>query len=136
MAYFLAKTEPLVYSIDQLRDDKRTIWDGIKNPQALRAVRSMTPGDRIFIYHSGGQTAVVGLAEVLSPSRPDPKDPKSDVVEVGYLTHLDPPTTLREIKLSQLFEDFALVRQSRLSTMAVPDEFVDWMRTRYPGVTF
>lgn len=136
MAYFLAKTEPLVYSIDQLRDDKRTIWDGIKNPQALRAVRSMTPGDRIFIYHSGGQTAVVGLAEVLSPSRPDPKDPKSDVVEVGYLTHLDPPTTLREIKLSQLFEDFALVRQSRLSTMAVPDEFVDWMRTRYLGVTF
>ncbi len=133
MNYYLAKTEPSSYSIDQLRLDKKTMWDGIRNPQALRAVRAMKPGDRVFIYHSGGQSAIVGLAKVLSEARPDPSDPKSAVVEVGYLTHLDPPTSLAEVKSSHLFDEWSLVRQSRLSTMAVPVEFVEWMRKRYPG---
>lgn len=131
--YYLAKTEPLVYSIDRLRQDKKTIWDGIKNPQALKAVRSMRPGDRVFIYHTGGQSAVVGVGEVVSESRPDPKDAKSAVVEIRYLAHLEPPTTLAEIKASHRFDDWSLVRQSRLSTMAVPADFVDWMRKRYPS---
>jgi predicted RNA-binding protein with PUA-like domain len=91
----------------------------------------MQSGDRIFIYHSGGQSAVVGLAKVLSAPRPDPKDPKSMVVDLGYLAHLT-PVTLAEIKQSKLFEDWALVRQSRLSTMAAPDRFVDWIRERNP----
>ena len=94
----------------------------------------MKPGDRVFIYHSGGQSSVVGLAEVISESRPDPKDPKSAVVEVKYLTHFDPPTSLAEVKSTHLFDDWSLVRQGRLSTMAVPDEFVEWIRKRYPGV--
>jgi predicted RNA-binding protein with PUA-like domain len=94
----------------------------------------MQPGDRVFIYHSGGQSAVVGLAEVLSESRPDPKDPKSAVVEIKYIAHIDPPTSLAEVKSSHLFDDWSLVRQSRLSTMAAPPEFVEWMRERYPGV--
>ena len=130
MNYFLAKTEPTVYSIDQLQQDMRTTWDGVKNPQALRAVRSMEPGDRIFIYHSGGQAAVVGLAEVVAPVRNEANLP---VVDVGYLTHLSPPTTLVEVKGSGLFLDFALVRQGRLSTMEVPASFVEWMRERYPA---
>jgi predicted RNA-binding protein with PUA-like domain len=130
--YYLAKTEPASYSIDQLRLDKSTVWDGIRNPQALRAVRQMKPGDRVFIYHTGGESAIVGLAKVLSEARPDPNEPKSVVVEVGYLTHLVPPTSLAEIKSSHLFDDWSLVRQGRLSTMAVPVEFVEWMRKRYP----
>jgi predicted RNA-binding protein with PUA-like domain len=134
MNYFLAKSEPSVYSIDDLKRDKATVWDGIKNPQALQAVRKMVPGDRVFIYHSGGASAVVGVAKVTSESRPDPKDDKSAVVDLAYLMHLDPPTTLAEIKQSKLFEDWSLVRQSRLSTMQAPEEFVDWMRERYPGV--
>jgi predicted RNA-binding protein with PUA-like domain len=133
MNYFLAKSEPGVYSIDDLKRDKTTVWDGIKNPQALQAVRSMKPGDRLFIYHSGGVSAIVGLAEITSESRPDPKNPRSAVVDVTYIAHLDPPTTLAEIKQSKLFEDFALVRQSRLSTMAVPAKFVSWLRKRYPS---
>jgi predicted RNA-binding protein with PUA-like domain len=133
--YYLAKTEPLVYSIDGLRQDKKTVWDGIKNPQALKAVRMMRPSDRIFIYHSGGQSAVVGLAEVASESRPDPKDGKSAVVDIRYLAHLEPPTTLAEIKATHLFDDWALVRQGRLSTMSVPAEFVQWMKGRYPAAT-
>ena len=132
-SYYLAKTEPSSYSIDQLRSDLRTVWDGIRNPQAVRAVRAMKPGDRVFIYHSGGQSAVVGLATVAGPPRPDPKDAKSWVVDLEYLMHLDPPVTLREIKSTARFEDWALVKQGRLSTMAVPQEFVNWMRERYPG---
>ena len=132
MTYYLAKTEPLVYSIDQLRQDKRTTWDGIRNPQALQAVKQMQPGDRIFIYHTGGQSAIAGLAEVVSASRPDPKDDKLAVVDVKYVTHLEPPTTLAEIKAGHLFDDWALVRQGRLSTMTAPAKFVEWMRERYP----
>ena len=74
MNYFLAKTEPQVYSIDDLAAEKSTVWDGIKNPQALAAVRAMQPGDRVLIYHSGAGAAIAGMAEVASAPRPDPKD--------------------------------------------------------------
>jgi predicted RNA-binding protein with PUA-like domain len=134
VTYFLAKTEPSTYSIDDLKRDGSTTWDGIKNPQALHAVRSMKPGDRVFIYHSGGTSQIAGLAQVTSEARTDPNDPKSAVVDLKYLAHLDPPTTLAEVKASKLFESWALVRQSRLSTMAAPEDFVSWIRKRYLGV--
>ena len=54
MNYFLAKSEPGTYSIDDLERDRKTVWDGVTNPQAVRAIRSMKPGDKVFIYHSGG----------------------------------------------------------------------------------
>src|SRR3954452_4224297 len=130
-AYFLAKTEPSSYSIDRLKQEQQTTWDGVRNPQALQAIRTMKPRDRVFIYHSGGQSAVVGLAEVTSEPRPDPKDEKSAAVDLKYLAHLEPPTTLAEVKGSGLFADWSLVRQSRLSTMAAPESFVTWMRERY-----
>ena len=128
--YFLAKTDPETYSIDDLQRDKKTAWDGVSNPQAVRALKEMHPGDRVFVYHSG--SGVVGLAIVRSAARPDPKNPKSAVVDFEYAGRLDPPTLLSEIKSSKLFEDWALVRQGRLSTMSAPDTFVDWMRERYP----
>jgi len=131
--YFLAKTEPAVYSIDNLRADFKTIWDGVRNPQALQAIRSMRKGDRVFIYHSGGVSSFVGLAEVASDPHPDAKNEKLTVVELKYLRHLEPPTSLADVKGSGLFADFALVRQSHLSTMSVPEPFVDWIRQRYPG---
>lgn len=93
----------------------------------------MLPGDRVFIYHSGGVSAVVGLAEVVSLPADDPKDPKSAVVDLRYLQHLEAPVKLAEIKAESQFADWALVRQSRLSTMAAPDKFVQWMRKRFPG---
>jgi predicted RNA-binding protein with PUA-like domain len=132
MHYYLAKTEPTVYSIDDLKRDKKTVWDGVTNPQAVRAIKDMQPGDRVFIYHSGGVSAIVGVALVLSPGRPDPKNPKSAVVDLEYLLHLDEPVTLAEIKQSKLFDDWALVRQGRLSTMLVPEKFVSWLREKYP----
>src|SRR6185437_3696925 len=77
MRYFLANTEPSSYSIEQLEREKRTTWDGVKNAQAVRAIREMRPHDKVFIYHSGDEPGVVGLARVASEPRDDPKDPKS-----------------------------------------------------------
>ncbi|HLK46876.1 MAG TPA: EVE domain-containing protein [Bryobacteraceae bacterium] len=132
MAYFLAKTDPETYSIDDLEREKKTVWDGVTNPQAVRAIRDMKPGDRVFVYHSGGVSGIVGLASVESEPRPDSKNSKSAVVELAFRGRLDPPTTLAEIKQSGQFADWALVRQGRLSTMAAPEKFVAWMQKRYP----
>jgi|SRR5689334_6475220 predicted RNA-binding protein with PUA-like domain len=132
MRYFLAKTDPETYTIDQLEHDKKTVWDGVTNPQAVRAIRSMKAGDRVFIYHSGGVSGVVGMAAIKSDGRDDPKNSKSAVADFEFLARLDPPTSLTEIKQSGKFDDWALVRQSRLSTMEAPEKFVEWMRGRYP----
>ena len=133
MNYFLAKTDQGTYSIDDLEREHRTTWDGVTNPQAVRAIKEMQPGDRVFIYHSGGVSAIVGLAAVRSAARADPKNPKSAVVDLEFLGRLDPPVSLKEIKESKKFEDWALVRQGRLSTMSAPSKFVEWMRARYPA---
>ena len=134
MGYFLAKTDPETYSIDQLERERKTVWDGVTNPQAVRAIREMRPGDKVFIYHSGGNSAIVGLARVASEPRADPKNPKSAVVDLEFVRRLDPQVTLSEIKQSKKFDDWALVRQGRLSTMAAPDSFVDWMRAKVTGI--
>jgi predicted RNA-binding protein with PUA-like domain len=132
MAYFLAKTDPDTYSIDDLERDRKTLWDGVTNPSAVRAIKEMRPGDRVFVYHSGGGLGVVGMAVVRSAGRVDPKNPKSAVADLEFTGRLEPGTTLAEIKQSKKFEDWALVRQGRLSTMAAPEKFVEWMRERYP----
>jgi len=132
MNYFLAKTEPGTYSIDDLERENRTAWEGVSNPQAVRAIRAMRPGDRVFIYHSGGASSVVGISVVKSEPRDDPKNPKSALVDLEFAGRIEPPVTLAEIKQSGEFADWALVRQGRLSTMAAPEKFVAWIRERYP----
>src|ERR1700754_3718714 len=107
--YFLAKSEPDVYSIDDLERDRKTTWDGVKNPQAVRAIREMRPGDRVFIYHSGGLSAIVAWAKVVSEARDDPKDPRSAVVDLEFGGKLDTETTLSDVKTSKEFQDWALV---------------------------
>ena len=134
MRYFLAKTDPKTYSADDLAREKKTTWDGVSNPQALQSIRSMQAGDRVFIYHSQGESAIVALAEVTGEPRPDASNAKSWVVEMRFVRKVDPPVTLAEIKTSGLFDDWALVRQGRLSTMAAPESFVSWMRERYPAL--
>ncbi|MBI4910555.1 MAG: EVE domain-containing protein [Acidobacteria bacterium] len=133
MRFFLAKTDPDTYSIDTFAKEQKTTWDGVTNPQAVRNIRTMKPGDLVFLYHSGGESCVCGLAKVLSEARDDPKNAKSAVVDLQFLKRLEPPTTLAEIKQSHLFDEWALVRQSRLSTMEAPESFVAWMKGRYPG---
>ena len=136
MPFFLAKTDPGTYSIDDFIREKSTVWDGVTNALAARAISAMAKGDVVFLYHSLGESAVVGLAKVVSPPRLDPKNPKSWVVDMKFIDRLDPPTSLKTIKESGLFAAFDLVRNSRLSTMPCPDNFVAWLRERYPQAKF
>lgn len=130
--YFLAKSEPDVYSIDDLARDRRTTWDGVRNAQARMAIQAMKPGDLVFIYHSGGVSAVVGVARVVSEPVDSPEDPKMTVVDVEYVHTLSEPVGLKAVKESGLFNDFALVRQSRLSTMEAPAAFAAWLKKQRP----
>jgi predicted RNA-binding protein with PUA-like domain len=132
LTYFLAKTDPETYALDQLQRDGQTVWDGVRNAQAVRAIREMKSGDRVFIYHSMGAASIVGVADVVGDGRDDPANPKLAVADFRFRGLIDPPVTLREIKESDLFGDWALVRQSRLSTMSVPPEFVRWIKSKRP----
>ena len=128
MAYFLAKTDPESYSIDDLERDGTTEWDGVRNPAAVNAIKSMKPGDKVYIYHSQGESAIVGLAEVVSAPRPDANDAKSWVADFKFVRRAKRAVTLREIKESHEFDDWLLVRQGRLSTMPAPAAFNQWLR--------
>lgn len=128
MAYFLAKTDPQTYSIDDLKQDGTTEWDGVRNPAAVNAIKTMKPGDTVIIYHSQDDKAVVGLAKVVSDSHPDPNDERSWVADFQYVQHAKRRVTLREIKESHAFDDWALVRMGRLSTMSAPDAFWEWLQ--------
>ena len=129
MTYFLAKTDPQTYSIDDLERDGTTEWDGVRNPTAVNAIKAMKPGDKVYIYHSQGEAAVVGLAEVVSKPRPDENDAKSWVADFKFIRRVKKPMTLREIKESHEFDDWLLVRQGRLSTMEAPAAFNAWLKT-------
>ena len=131
MKYYLAKTDPKTYSIDDLAKEKQTTWDGVRSPQAVIFLKKMQPGDLVFIYHSQGGAAIVGLAKVIGNSRPDPKDSKSWLVDFAFVKKFEPPfVTLPEIKKTGKFSDFRLVRQGRLSTMDVPDNFIAYLKSR------
>ena len=128
MGMFLLKTEPGEYSFEDLVRDKRTTWSGVTNAAALISIRSMRKGDEAFIYHTGDEKAIVGLAEVVKGPYEDPEqrgvtakgEPKFAVVDVKAMRAAKTPVTLERIKGDKRFPEFALVKQSRLSVMAVP----------------
>lgn len=133
MQYFLAKTDPETYSITDLQRDGETVWDGVHNPAAILVIKSWKVGDLIFVYHSQGEKKIVGLAKVVGEPYENTADPRrSWVAKVAFARVFNPDeqVSLAEIKAQGLFDDFALVKQSRLSTMACPEEFVRWMRQR------
>jgi predicted RNA-binding protein with PUA-like domain len=124
--YWIVKTEPSTYSYDDLERQKTAVWDGVKNSLALKHLRQMQPGDRVLVYHTGDEKAVVGLAEAMSEAYPDPKqkDPKLAVVDLRALERLPQPVPLAEIKKDRAFADLGLVRMGRLSVMpASVDQF-------------
>lgn len=129
MNYFLAKTDPETYSIEKLEKDKQTTWDGVHNPTAVMFLKQMKKGDKVLIYHSQGEASIVGLAEVIGNSRPDPKDTKTWLVDFKYLkTFPEPRITLQQIKATHKFDDIRLVKQGRLSTMDLPENFIEWLK--------
>lgn len=121
MAYWLLKTEPSTYSYQNLVNDKKTVWDGVSNNLALKHIRAMAKGDLVFVYHTGSEKSIVGIAEVCSDPYPDPKakDPKLAVVELKPKKALETPVPLAAVKAKREFADFALVRIGRLSVMPV-----------------
>lgn len=128
MAYWLLKSEPNDYSIDDLESDGQTVWDGVKNNLALKHLRQMKKGDRAILYHTGKEKAAVGTCSVLSGPYPDPEgdDERWAVVDVGRPRRFKRPVTLAEVKADPFFADFPLVRMPRLSVMPVPKEV--WQR--------
>jgi len=118
---WLLKTEPGTYSFDDLEREGRARWDGVTNPVALRNLRAMKKGDRVLVYHTGGEKAVVGTAEVVREAYPDPKvkDERRVVVDVEPRARLARPVTLAEIKAMPEFAESPLVRQGRLSVVAI-----------------
>ncbi len=138
MSYWLMKSEPDAYSIDDLERDGRDMWDGIRNYQARNMMRDdMKIGDEVFFYHSNcKEPGVVGIAKVVSEPYPDPTqfdrtsryfDPKSDkdnprwcLVDVEFVRKMKRNVTLTEIKAQKTLEDMILTRKgNRLSIMPV-----------------
>ncbi|HVZ93080.1 MAG TPA: EVE domain-containing protein [Phycisphaerales bacterium] len=122
MATFLLKTEPGDYSFADLVRDKKTSWTGVKNPAAQAALRSVKKGDEAFIYHTGAEKQIVGLARFTGAAYADPADKAGKLVaaDLAPVRAAKEPVTLSRVKADARFKDFALVRQSRLSVMAVP----------------
>ena len=122
--YWLAKTEPESFSYGDLEKLGQDRWNGVKNFAALKHMKQMELGDLVFIYHTGKEKAIIGVAEVISTFYPDPNetDERFIVVDVKPRYPLDRPVTLKEIKSNALFQEWELVRQSRLSVMPVSEE--------------
>src|SRR5436853_6820952 len=117
--HYLLKTEPSEYSFSDLQRDQQTIWDGVRNPVALRHLREMPAGAKLVIYHTGDERCAVGTARVLSVNTADAKNPRVKI-EAGKT--LAQPVTLAEIKAHKEFATSPLLRQGRLSVVPLSAE--------------
>ena len=125
MAYWLMKSEPHVYSWDDLVRDKATDWDGVRNNAARLHLRAMQPGDEAFFYHSGDEKQVVGIMKITGVGKPDGEDGAWVKVPVAPVRKLA-PVTLKAIKAEPALAAMELVRQSRLSVSPVRAE--EWAK--------
>jgi predicted RNA-binding protein with PUA-like domain len=130
MAHWLMKSEPGSYSWDQLARDKRTEWDGVRNPTARLHLKAMKRGDEAFFYHSGEERQIVGIMRVTREAQPDPKDPNWVSVAVEPVRPFG-PVTLKAIKAEASLAKMELIRLSRLSVSPVRDE--EWARVLEMG---
>lgn len=123
---WLLKTEPSEYSFEDLERAGSAVWDGVRNPVALRNLRAMKKGERVIVYHTGGEKAAVGVAEVTREAYADPKsrNPRLVVVDLVPVARLPRGMTLKEIKAMPQFAASPLVRQGRLSV--VPLTAAQW----------
>lgn len=125
MAYWLVKTEPAEYSYSDLVRLGRDRWNGVRNFRAIKNLKAMIPGDQVFVYHTGKEKAIVGVAEVVSTPYPDPTvgDPRFVVVDLAPRYQLPQTVSLKTIKQNPFFQEWELVKQPRLSVMPVKTEY-------------
>lgn len=122
---YLLKSEPDVYSFDDLLRDGETTWDGIKNPQSLATLRNMKPGEPCVIYHSNVGKAAVGLAKVASVKLD--ADGKTPIVRLKAGKRLKREKPLAEIRDAKVFKDSVMFRQFRLSVVPLTDAQFEWL---------
>lgn len=124
MSHWLVKSEPYVYSFDDLIRDGKTRWDGVRNYQARNNLRAMRHGDRCLYYHSNEGLEVVGVAEVVGEHYPDPTAESGDwsAVDLGPLARLQHPVPLPTIKSDPALRQIGLVRNPRLSVMPLTEK--------------
>jgi len=128
MGHWLLKTEPDCYSWDDLVRDKKTVWDGVTNAQALKNILAMKKNDSALIYHTGDERTAVGIADIVSNPYPDPKekDERLAVVDVKPKRKLSRGVTISDIKADPAFAGWIFIRNGRLSVVPVPEEL--WKR--------
>jgi len=127
MNYWLIKSEPDVWSIDQQikSGEKGSMWDGVRNYQAANNLRKMKKGDLCFFYHSNIGKEIVGIVKVIRESYLDPTDKskKFVAVQVRFEKKLSQPVTLENIKKTKELKDLPLIKQSRLSVMPIDTKY-------------
>lgn len=128
--YWLAKQEPSGprgYNFETLKKDKKTVWDEVHNNLALKHMREMKNGDLVLFYHTGDERQAVGIMEIISEPYPNPKEDNKRyiVVDVKYKKSLKRSVTLDEMKKQKNFQNWELIRISRLSVMPVPKDIWD-----------
>jgi predicted RNA-binding protein with PUA-like domain len=122
MNYWLVKTEPDTYSWDNLVEDKKTTWDGVRNFQARSHLKAMKKGDKVFFYHTGDEKAIIGIGSVSREHFEDPKDKEWAAVEISSGKKLKKPVTLAQIKADKRLSNMVLVKAARLSVQPVREE--------------
>lgn len=127
MNYWLVKSEPFKYSWDKFNEDGRTFWDGVRNYQARNNLKEMKESDLVLFYHSNEGKAVVGVAKVVKEFYQDPTtdDKNWVVVDLEPVETLKRPVTLEEVKADERLQNIGLVKQGRLSVMALKAEEFD-----------
>ncbi len=123
MNYWLVKSEPFVFSFDQLVADGRSMWEGVRNYQARNNLRAMRAGDLVLFYHSNEGLEVVGIAQVIEEHYPDPTAEKGDwsVVDLAPYRKLEKAVSLKDIKAAPGLQNIGLVRNPRLSVMPLEE---------------
>jgi predicted RNA-binding protein with PUA-like domain len=131
MNYFLVKTDPDTYSLDDFMREGATIWDGVHSYAAIGFIKQMRVGDFVYVYESQGPKSIVGVAKVIGKPFENTNDPRpSWAVQLQFVRKLATPITLAEIKNEPSMQDFALVKQSRLSVMPVPQDVNKWLNQK------
>ena len=122
MSYWLVKTEPETYSWEDLVKEKKGVWDGVRNFQARSNMKAMKKGDTVFVYHTGDEKSIVGIAKVVKEAYPEPKDKAWVAVDLAPDKKLKKSISLAQVKADKKLSNMVLVRVSRLSVQPVKDE--------------